>query len=39
VSVKCNVTSARESIMVDGMADCDMDKVNSIPNRYGVNFD
>jgi hypothetical protein len=31
-----NVTAARVSIIVDGMADCDMGQVNSIPNRYGA---
>jgi hypothetical protein len=33
------VTAARESIIVDGMADCDMGQVNSIPNRYGAYLD
>jgi hypothetical protein len=33
------VTSARESIVVDGMAACDVGQVNSIPNRYGVYLD
>jgi hypothetical protein len=27
------------SIIVDGMADCDMGKVNSIPNQYDVYLD
>jgi hypothetical protein len=34
-----NVTSARESMIVDGTADCDMGQVNSIPNQYGVYLD
>jgi hypothetical protein len=34
-----SVTSARDSIIVDGMADCDMGQVNSIPNQYGVYLD
>jgi hypothetical protein len=34
-----NVTATRESIIVDGMANCDMGQVTSIPNQYVVYLD
>jgi hypothetical protein len=34
-----NVTSAREFIVVDGMANNDLFQLNPIPNQYGVYLD
>ena len=34
-----NVTSVRETMVVDGMATCDMGQVNPIANQYGVYLD
>jgi hypothetical protein len=38
---KCpsNVTTARESVVVDGMTTCDMGQMNPIANQYGVFLD
>lgn len=34
-----NVTSERECILTDGMSDCDLTQMNSVPNQYGVFLD
>jgi protein gp37 len=37
-SLPSNVTSMRESIIIDDMAACDMGQVNTFANQFGVFF-